>query len=69
MFEYRVTWYNVCKEKEEAIRGLVASTSYRSAVNKVVDDYGEENIIDLYLMALEDTNTIELETIKKQFNL
>ena len=69
MFEYRVTWYNACKEKEEVIRGLVASNSYRSAVNKVVDDYGEEDITDLYLMALEDTNTIELETIKKQFNL
>lgn len=69
MFEYRVTWYNEYDDKKEYSRGLVYGTSYSNAIERVIDDYGEDCIIDIYLYGLEDTNTIELETIKKQFNL
>lgn len=69
MFEYRVNWYNEVNDKEEYARGLVYGTTYIKALKKVINDYGEENIIDVYLQALEDTDTIELVAIKKQFNL
>ena len=69
MFEYRVNWYNVASDKEEYARGLVYGTTYTKALKKVINDYGEENIIDVYLQALEDINTIELVAIKEQFNL
>lgn len=69
MFEYRVNWYNEAKSTEEHIRGLVYGPSYTEAMEKVIRDYGEESIIDVYLQALEDENTIELTAIKEQFNL
>ena len=69
MFEYRVTWYNDCYGQEEHVSGLVYGKTYVEAANRVIHDYGEKNIIDLYLQALEDTDTIELDTIKRQFNL
>ena len=69
MFEYRVNWYNDCEDKKEYSRGLVAGKTYMDAADRVVHDYGEDSIIDIYLQALEDMNTIELDTIKEQFNL
>ena len=69
MFEYRVNWYNEVANKREYARGLVHGTTYNKALKKVINDYGEENIIDVYLQALEDENTIELVAIKDQFNL
>ena len=69
MFEYRVNWYNDYEDKEEYDRGLVYGPSYVDAIEKVIKDYGEDAIIDIYLQALEDTDTIELVAIKQQFNL
>ena len=69
MFEYRVHWYNDIEDQEIFSRGLVSGKSYKDATNKVINDYGEECVIDLYLMALEDSYTIELDTIKQQFDL
>lgn len=69
MFEYRVNWYNEVDNKEEYARGLVYGPSYQAAMKKVMKDYGKDCIIDLYLQALEDTDTIELVAIKEQFNL
>ena len=69
MFEYRVTWYNDFYNQKEHASGLVYGKTYVEATNRVIHDYGEKNIIDLYLQALEDTDTIELDAIKRQFNL
>ena len=69
MFEYRINWYNDVYDTEEYIRGLVYGPSYEDAIEKVMKDYGEDSIIDVYLQILKDTDTIELDSIKKQFNL
>ncbi len=69
MFEYRVNWYNDYEDKEEYARGLVYGPSYTDAIERVIKDYGKDAIIDIYLQALEDTDTIELVAIKEQFNL
>lgn len=69
MFEYRVRWYNEFENQEVYSRGLVHGKNYKDAADKVINDYGEEYVIDLYLQALDDANTIELDTIKEQFNL
>ena len=69
MIEYRVHCYNDIEDQEIFSRGLVSGKSYKDAANKVINDYGEECVTDLYLMALEDSYTIELDTIKQQFDL
>ena len=69
MFEYRVKWYNDINDSEESARGLVYGPSYSEAIERVIKDYGEDCIIDIYLQALEDEDTIELVAIKDQFNL
>ena len=69
MFEYRITWYNEYEDKEELIRGLAYGNTYAEALDNVIKDYGAKCIIDIYLQALEDTATIELNVIKEQFNL
>ena len=69
MYEYRINWYNSYDDKEEYARGLVAGKTYMDAADRVIKDYGELNVIDLYLQALEETNVIELKTIKEHFKL
>lgn len=69
MFEYRINWYNDVIDQEEQARGLVYGPSYKDAIEKIMKDYGEDSLIDVYLQALEDTDTIELASIKEQFNL
>ena len=69
MFEYRVNWYNDIESKQELSRGLVYGPSYTDAIEKVINDYGKDVIIDIYLQALEYENTIELVAIKDQFNM
>jgi len=69
MYEYRINWYNSYEDREEYARGLVSADTYTHAMQKVMADYGEPNIIDIYLLALEDTNVIELKTIKEHFEL
>lgn len=69
MFEYRIKWYNDVIDQEEQARGLVYGPSYKDAIEKIMKDYGEDSLIDVYLQALEDTDTIELASIKEQFNL
>ena len=67
MFEYRVNWYNDVCDNEEYARGLVYGPSYKDAMEKIMKDYGEDSLIDVYLQALEDTDTIELNSIKEVF--
>jgi len=69
MYEYRINWYNSYEDKEVYARGLVAGKTYMDAVDRVIKDYGESNVIDIYLQAMEDTNVIELEAIKEHFQL
>ena len=69
MYEYRINWYNDYEDKEEYACGLVAGKTYMDALDRVIKDYGESNVIDIYLQAIEDTNVIELETIKAHFQL
>ena len=69
MFEYRVNWYNEFDGKEVYARGIVSGGSYTEAAQKVIHDYGESNIINLFLEAMEDTEVIELKTIKEHFGL
>ena len=67
MFEYRINWYNDVIDQEEYARGLVYGPSYKDAIEKIMKDYGEDSLINVYLQALEDTDTIELDSIKEVF--
>lgn len=68
-FEYHVKWYDI-NDKLIETKGLVIGKNYSSAIAHVVFDYGEENIINIFLqeICLDSQYTIESEDIKDQFN-
>ena len=53
MYRYEVTYWNSEISDPEFEKGIVAATDYGDAANKVVDYYGQENIIDIKLYILE----------------
>ena len=66
-FKYKVTWYCDYDGDEKLDCGLVYATDYGNAANKLLEDYGKDNVIDIYLQELEDENAINLEAIKFVF--
>ncbi len=48
-YKYKVTWYNSYEDKELTETGLVHADSYGNAANAVVEDYGKDDVIDIYL--------------------
>ena len=48
-FKYKVTWYNSYEDEEQTDTGIVAAKTYGEAANTVVEDYGEEYVVDIYL--------------------
>ena len=57
-FQYKVTYYNEFDGKEVSCEGLTYAKTYSKAMKKVIEDYGEDSVIDVYLMGLADDNTI-----------
>ena len=48
-YKYKVTWYDAYKDDELTETGLVYASSYGKAADAVVEDYGKDNVIDIYL--------------------
>ena len=48
-YKYKVTYYDVSKEEEVPSEGIVWGNNYGDVANRVVEDYGKDNIIDIYL--------------------
>lgn len=67
MFKFKITWYY--DTEEEVIEGIAVGKTYAEAVANLIKDYGESNIVDMYLFPIEDSSTIELLAIKECFNL
>jgi phage-related protein len=48
-YKYTVTWYNSYADEEMTETGLVYAKSYGNAASTVAEDYGSDNIVDIYL--------------------
>ena len=48
-YKYKVTWYDSYYDEEVVEEGLTYANSYGNAANAVVEDYGKDNVIDIYL--------------------
>lgn len=69
-YKYKVTWYNSYEDKELTEEGLVFATSYGTAADAVVQDYGIDNVIDVYLYNIHnegDGHCINKEEINYTF--
>ena len=48
-YKYKVTYFNDSKDEEVPSEGIVWGDNYSDAANRVVEDYGNDNLIDIYL--------------------
>ena len=57
MFRYEINYWDEYDNKQEFEKGIISAENYGIAANKIVDYYGEENIIDIKLCPLEEILT------------
>ena len=57
MFRYEINYWDEYDNKQESNKGIISAENYGIAANKIVDYYGEENIIDIKLYPLEEILT------------
>ena len=48
-YNYRVNYFDSYEDKEVLSEGLVYGHSYTDAIDKVLQDYGTDSLIDIYL--------------------
>ena len=48
-YKYKVTYFDESKDEEVPSEGIVWGDNYGDAANRVVEDYGKDNLIDIYL--------------------
>ena len=54
MFEFEIKWYN----EEILSRGFVAKTSFKEAMDFLIENFGEEEICECKLKFLTDDSVI-----------
>jgi hypothetical protein len=70
-YKYKVTWYNSYEDKELTETGLVHANSYGNAANAVVEDYGKNDVIDIYLYEIYNEGggaCISVDELKDTFD-
>lgn len=66
-YKYKVSYWDIHNTDEASDEGLVYAKSYGKAATKVLDDYGEDNVFDIYLMELDNLECISKEDIDLSF--
>lgn len=61
-FLYKVRYWSDYDDEEKEARGLTYGKDYGEAANKVYEDY-KDDVIDIYLQALEEENTLTEDDI------
>ena len=62
MYKFNVKWYNEVDDNTIISSGIVAATGYHDAAQKLVSNFGEDNILDMGLTYIVDTeNGINVE--------
>ena len=54
MFRFEVNWWDGDFNEISNEKGIVAAVDYGTAANRLVEEYGKENIVDIKLYELED---------------
>lgn len=44
-YEYILTIYDSTQKRNKTVEGLVLAKTFKGAINRICDDYGEENIV------------------------
>lgn len=57
MFRYEINYWDEYDNRQESDKGIISAENYGIAANKIVNYYGEENIIDIKLCPLEEILT------------
>ena len=68
-YKYKVTYFDEYKDDELPSEGIVWGDNYGDAANKLVEDYGKNNVIDLYLyeLLIDGTYCIDTDELKQVF--
>jgi hypothetical protein len=68
--KYKVTHYDSYAGDEFKAQGIVWAADYGSAADKVQNEYGRENIVDIYLseISTDGTYCIEKDELDEAFN-
>lgn len=62
MYKFNVKWYNEADSNVTVSKGIVAATGYHNAAQKLVSNFGENNMLDMSLTYIVDTeNGINVE--------
>lgn len=56
MYKFNVKWYNEADSNVTVSKGIVAATGYHNAAQKLVDNFGEDNILDMGLTYIVDSD-------------
>ena len=69
-YKYKVTYYDNYKDEEIPDEGLVWAENYGDAANRVVSDYGHDNVIDVYLyeIMIDGETCISVDEINYNFD-
>lgn len=57
-FKYKVTFWCTWETTEKTDKGIIFGKDYGDAAMKLVDDYGKDCIIDIYLQELDVGNAV-----------
>ena len=68
-YKYKVTYFDEYKDEEAPSEGIVWGDNYGDAANKLVEDYGKYNVINLFLyeILLDGTYCIDTDELKQVF--
>ena len=69
-YKYKVTWYDSYNDEEVVEEGLTYADSYGNAANTIVENYGKDNVIDIYLYEVfndSDSACISADELKSIF--
>ena len=62
MYSFEIKWFNEVDNNTIISKGIVAATGYHDAAQKLVSNFGEDNIMDMKLTYIVDTeNGINVE--------
>lgn len=62
MYKFSVRWYNEVDNNVIVSQGTVAAAGYHDATQKLVSNFGEDNMLDMSLTYIVDTeNGINVE--------
>ena len=64
---YKVTYWSIEAGEEKTDRGIVHAKNYGKAAMRVLEDYGPDSVVDIYLQEIDVGNTINENELSESF--